>query len=149
MRVLAILMGGTKTEYALFDESGNFKRIVIPTPNRRDGQEYFAQLIEDSGEIDAVSVGAPAIDSNTGQFVPYASNLPDGWAGSDFKISLEKIVAKHSSQAVVIVKSDVYMECAGATLAMTSGLGDEEVQRIMPFEIHCCWNRFRSARSCA
>ena len=96
-RALSFDIGGTKTNYAVIDEEGNFitKKIKVPTPDSAEKIfEMFKSIIEENySSIDIVTIStAGAVNLENTGVCSSTPNLPSGYPELEFSKLTDKKV---------------------------------------------------------
>lgn len=114
--VVGVDLGGTKTAVGLIDSSGNvIVRREVLTPAQYGARavvnttaELVLTLIAGRNDVKSVGVGsAGVIDTENGTVVSATEALP-GWAGTDLKRELERLLSRP-----VAVMNDVHAHAVG------------------------------------
>lgn len=143
MEVVAIDIGGTKTDISVVYENGQIlsetRQRIEPTP--RDPQDALGILTDyilrnwRQYNLKAVGIGAPAIvgGKNGGYFLPNVSNLPK-WGNFNLRENLESRLAENTGEKVLLsIESDVYSGTAAELLVRIASLRDMGPNGLFPF----------------
>ncbi len=129
-RALSFDIGGTKTNYAVIDEEGNFitKKIKVPTPDSAEKIfEMFKSIIEENySSIDIVTIStAGAVNLENTGVCSSTPNLPSGYPELEFsKLTDKKVFIENDANCAVWAE----YKCGAAkgcnnTLIITLGTG--------------------------
>lgn len=143
MDVVALDVGGTKTEMGVVHETGEIlsetRQRIEPTPkNPQDALRILADYIVGNWkqyDIRAVGIGAPGIvgGQNGGYFLPKVFNLPE-WSNFHLRKSLEELLESQIGEPIpLVVESDVYSATAIELLARSGSLSNARSDELFPF----------------